>query len=98
MASIGAPAGTAGSGRGFDCGATADGRCVSAVCECLARKRSYDTALGALAVGERRAAKAVMCVAVGREEFAGHELGDLLAGLDVLVAHFGLMARSRRRQ
>lgn len=94
--SIGAPVSTGGSGRGYPCepvGCAID----SSGCECLLRRVKYNLAYEALAKAGRRAIWAVNEAVVHRRAVDPVMMPYVVAGLDELVTHFGLM-RKRQRQ
>lgn len=92
---IEAPRSIAGSGRGFDC-AGCELTYKSTDCACLARRQRYTRAYEALAESGRRAIRAVIAVAIHREEIAREDLVNLVAGLSALARHFGL-TRGRKQ-
>lgn len=95
---IEAPRSTSGSGRGSGCISERYGqgdacRWDPDSCACLKRRDRYMAAFEALAQAGRSVLMAVNRVAVAREAIAPEEMVNLVAGLDVLVRHFGLTPR-----
>jgi hypothetical protein len=84
---IDAPKSVGGNGRGYPC----PGDCpITVACECLARRRRYDRAYGALWEKGQRVAKVVARVAIHREAVTMEEIANLVAGLRALAKVFGL--------